>query len=308
MTRAPTLAVLVALLLAGCISGAVDDPLPSALPAGEPIDPAFGLSMTGCREAGGVSLYNMNDGDPGPVKPFRLADVQDDVGDPRIGSYGAPIPPGGATWGIWHISVVCDSYSYKGEERGALEWGWVGVKIHPPEWDDSGIERQFFIADLSFPDDDVLTALRDEHVHASATWASKVEWLAPGFLHTLLDDEEHGVFETHAKMKPYRAYEPEPIRFWMLVAAEGDHGHAMADGAGGGEGGYRAISFDLATTGGEEHMVADVTGVLSHTRTDAHGAVPGAAGNLAAVLYTGFDRTIAIGPSPERTFSETWTH
>lgn len=304
--RALTLAVAASLALVGCIGANVEPPATDlAVPAAS-ATPAFGVTMGGCREGGGVSLYNMEDGAPGPVDPFTRADVQDDVGHPMIASYGEPIPPGGATTGIWHISGVCDSYAYNGEERGALEWGWVGVRIYPPPWDTSGIERQFFIADLSFMDEEIVQALRDAtDIHASVTWGSKVEWLAPNVLHTVLDDEEHGVFETHAKMKAYRAYEPEPIRFWML-AAEGGHEHGADGGAA--EATWRAVSFDLATTGGEEHLVADVTGVLSHTRTDAHGAVPGAAGNLAAVLYTGFERTITIGPSPDLVFMETWTH
>ena len=320
LVRVAPFAIAASLLLAGCLSAAVDDPAEAIDAAAAAVDPAFGVGLKGCREGGGVSLYNMQDGDPGPVEPFRMADAQDEVGHPLVGSYGMPIPPGGATWGIWHVSVVCDSYSYRGEERGALEWGWVGVKIHPPAWDDSGIERQFFVADLSFMDEDILGELRSASVHASATWAAKVEWVAPDVLHTVLDDEEHGVFETHAKMKPYRAYEPGPTRFWMLVA-EGGHEHGgegpadpssssqAADRDGAGEKTtYRAVSFDLATSGGEEHLVADVTGLLSHTRTEAHGPVPGAAGNLAAVLYTGFDRTIALGPSPDLVLNETWTH
>lgn len=295
------------LAFAGCLGAAVPPEAQDLLAQDAAADvDLFGVEMKGCREGGGVSLYNMDDGDPGPVEPFRLANVQDDVGNPMVASYGEPIPPGGATWGIWHISLVCDSYSYQGEERGELAWGWVGVKIHPPAWDTSGIERQFFVADLSFPDPDILGELQDHAVHASETWNAKVEWLAPDVLHTVLDDEVHGVFETHSKMKEYRAFEPEPVRFWMLVSADGSHEHgdlstAIAEG-------YRAISFDLATSGGDSHMVADITGVLSHTRTDAHGAVPGAAGNLAAVLYTGFDRTLSMGESPEMVFTKTWTH
>lgn len=311
----PILALTLSLALAGCLSASVAPTAEDALAtASASLAPDFGVAMNGCREGGGVSLYNMKEGTPGPVEPFILADVQDDVGHPLIASYGEPIPPGGATNGIWHASVVCDSYSYQGEERGSLQWGWVGMKIQPPAWDTSGIERQFFIADLSFMDEEIVGSIRDTaSVHASVTWGSRIEWLAPSVMHTVLDDEEHGVFETHARMKAYRAFEPQPTRFWMLAAQGGDHGHeaeAYAEAEVGSEAAvtYRAVSFDLVTSGGEDHMVADVTGILSHTRTDAHGAVPGAAGNLAAVLYTGFERTIVLGPSPDIVFNATWTH
>lgn len=313
----------IAAALAGCLgvdndvgfSGAVaDDEAPFALD----------ISMTGCREGGGVSLYNMADlpvrfpdtppgvpdfngrGNQGPTKDFTLADVQPDVGYPVVASYGAPIPPGGETTGIWHISVNCDSYSYEGEERGPLEWGWVAMKIERPEWDADGPERQYFVADLSFGDADVVADLRAAtNVHASETWNGKIEWLAPMVMHTVLDDEEHGVFETHAKMKDYRAFEAEPIRFWMMVA-EGHESHGEARDPEGTT--YRAISFDLWNKGGERHFVAEGTAFLSHTRTQAHGAVPGAAGNLAGLLYTGFDRHITMGPSPDLEFEETWKH
>lgn len=297
---------------AGCVAP-VGDVAPAAAGADAADVPAFALTLGGCSEGGGVSLYNMKEGDPGPVEPFELADIQDEVGHPSIASYGEPIPPGGDTWGIWHVSLVCDAYTYDGAAAGPLEWGWVGVKILPPPWDDSGIERQFFVADLSFKDEAVLDDLQALDVHASRTFAAKVEWLAPMTLHTVLDDEDHGVFETHAKMKDYRALEPRTTRFWMLVA-EGGHSHAtgLSRGAGGDgpdeAAAYRAVSFDVVDSAGDRHHVVDGTGLLSHTRTDAHGAVPGAAGNLAGVLYTGVDRTVALGPSPDLVFDKTWTH
>lgn len=308
-TRALPLVLASASLIVGCLGAAVPPEADDAL-ATQSADVSlagFGLELKGCIEGGGVSTYPTDDGATGPVEPFKLADTRDDIGgDVTIGSSGV-IPPGSATWGIWHISLECDSYTYQGEERGAIEWGWVGVKIHPPEWDTSGIERQFFVADLSFPDEDILKELQGKAVHASTTWGAKIEWLAPGVMHTVLDDEEHGVFETHSKMKDYRALETQPIRFWMLVATDGSHEHGGGSDASAATT-YKAISFDLVDNGGEKHLVSDTTGFLTHTRTDAHGAVPGAGGTLQAVLYTGFDRTIAFGPSPDLVFEKTWTH
>lgn len=312
MARLPVLAGLVLSVLAGCVSpgpAAVEDLASSSVAEAAP---SFDLAVSGCREGGGVSLYNMEEGDPGPVEPFQLANVQDDVGNPMIASYGTPIPPGGDTWGIWHVSVVCDAYTYDGVESGPLEWGWVGVKILPPPWDDSGIERQFFVADLSFKDEALVSDLRALSVHASNTFGVKVEWLPGDVLHTVLDDEDHGVFETHARMKDYRALDARVTRFWMLVADGAGHSHAdaarSADAGAAEADAWRAVSFDVVDGAGDRHWVVDGTGVLSHTRTDAHGAVPGAAGNLAGVLYSGFDRSVTLGPSPDLVFTKTWTH
>lgn len=298
------------LVASTALSGCVETPLPG-IPSGETghshdmpmLD--FALELSECREGGGVSLYNMEDGDPGPTEPFRMASISDDTGNPTVASYGQPIPPGGATWGIWHITTICESYAVDGvAQDGPLRWGWVGIRVYAPPWDTSGIERQYFVADLSFGDDELVKRSQAGGVHASRLLDAKIDWVAPMTLHTVLDDEDHGVFETHAKMKDHRDLTIEPIRFWMLIPVDGG-GHAHGDAP---AGGYRPISFDLVQSGSGKHLVVDGTGWLSHTRTDAHGAVPGAAGNVGGMLWTGFDRVLTPGPAPNITLAQTWTH
>lgn len=306
--------VLLGTVLPGCLNAAdpvasVTDPLGGAPSTANAFLPDFHLALQGCDEAGGVSLYNMQEGSTGPVEPFQQTNIQDDVGNPIIASYGQPIPPGGATTGIWHISTICKSYTFNGRTGENLRWGWVAVRILPPPWDDSGIKRQYFVADLSFGDPEIVKTLQNEGgVHASRLLEGKIEWVAPMVLHTILDDEDHGVFDTWAKMRDYRPMEPGPVRFWMLIAASGGHMH-HDEGASMGMV-YRPISFDLVNAGDDaRHLVVDGTGWLSHTRTDAHGQVPGAAGNLGGLLWTGFDRTLQAGPSPEGLMlAKTWRH
>lgn len=305
--------VFVLVFFSGCVS---NDAGPTGETAGDETAaaaPPFDLDLRDCREGGGVSLYNMNGNEEGPVPdgPFKRADIKDDTGNPLIASYFVPVMPGQMLTGIWHISVVCDSYAFNGDERGAFKAGWVGVKVLPPPWDDSGIERQFFIADFSFLDPDLVKALQTAGgIHASRMLDGRVDWLAPSLMHQVMDDENHGVFETHAKMKDYRAYESGTTRYWMLVAQAGHHEHSQSTSqpASTMDMTYRPVSFDVVDSAGDRHLVAEGTAWLSHTRTDAHGAVPGAAGNLAAVLHTELQRSITMGPSPEIYLNETWLH
>lgn len=317
MARVGPIVIMGLALLAGCIQAPSTRPQIGTAATHADAAAPFALQMKHCHEGGGVSLYPMQDGQSGPTKDFKVADVQDDVGDPVVGSYGIPIAPGEKTSGIWHVSVVCDSYAADGvSQSGPLDWGWVGMKIQPPAWDTSGIQRQFFVADLSLKDKGLVKDLRDERgIHASLSQDVKVEWVAPQVFHQLLDDQDHGVFESRAAMKDYRPFQPGTTRFWMLIpigmkGMDMDHGE-MEDAPGTQ---YRAVAFDLVDSGSGTQMVAQATGFLTHTRTNEHAIVAGqpngAAGNLAEVLYDGFDRALTLSAaSPDgMVFNETWKH
>ncbi|MGQ0534837.1 MAG: hypothetical protein ACT4PT_02060 [Methanobacteriota archaeon] len=286
----------------------------------------FVLSLEDCREGGGVSMYNVREGDTFPIEPFGARDVSDELGDPKVGSYFRPLTED--VTGIWHISLVCERYSVAGSGKqgagpsadagsrptanGPLKWGWVGIAILAPPWDDSGIERQYLVADLSFSDWDLVERVQAATgTHASRMLDGAVEWLAPGVFHQLMDDEDHGIFQTHSLLREYRDLPARTTRFWMLVSEDDRHLHGGDELGGeiGAEGRFRPVSFDLVDTEGAGHFVSyDGTAVLSHTRTEAHGARPGAAGNLAAVLYDGFARTMVPGPAPDLVLEKTWLH
>lgn len=318
---------LVALFFAGClgdgttsgqdaVEGAVRLQGKSGSKMALDLSEDFKLEMNDCIEGGGVSLYNMEEGSPGPANGFNRTSISDDTGYPKVASYGQPIPEGGATTGIWHTSVICKSYVFNGVPgKGALEWGWVGVRVQPPEWDTSGIKRQYFVADFSVSDGEIVKALQGSmDLHASRNLNTEIRYLDPAetMLYTALDDEDHGIFETYGKMKDYRDMELEPWRFWMLVASGDMHGHAH-------EGAdaepmaakFRPISFDIQNFAESpvKHRVVDGTAMLSHTRTDAHGTGPaGAQGNVGGLTFEGFNRVITLGPQPEITFDDTWRH
>jgi hypothetical protein len=268
------------------------------------------LDFFGCAEGGGVSLYPTQEGSSGPVEPFQVANIQDDVGNPLIGSYGLPLLPGQASMGIWHISFQCERHTIDGVDHGPVQGGWVGMRILPPPWDESGIKRQYFVTDFSFSNWDLTSRFKADGVHASRTLDSAIHWLPASFIHQVFNDEEHGIFETHAKVRPYRDMETGPMRFWLLISLEADgHSHDAT-------GHYRPISFDLANAAPEkakpQHLVVDGTGWLSHTRTHNHDigpvGVPGAAGNVGGLVWTGFDRTVRAGPAPDLVLEKTWIH
>jgi hypothetical protein len=313
-TRAVVLAAfgLMAFGVSGCLDGEPNSSkgLPSGDEAAAGKDySAFEVQMRDCVMAGGVSVYNSSPDSVAPVEPFLAGNIKDDVGDPRFASYMDPVE---SDWlqGIWHINVRCDAYDYEGVQAGTLDWAFVGVKVQPPEWDDSGIEEQWFVADIAFKDTNIVNNLKGlTGVHVSELWAGVLEWEQGTALHTVIDDEENGRFETHAVMEYYKPFEKESMRFWMLVGGDGHgHGHECVDPCA--EPMYRPVAIDLVNdVEGAKHYVAfEDAGWLSHTRTAHHGNVPGAAGNVGAVVFEGHDTTISIGLVPDVMLEETWIH
>lgn len=319
--------------LAGCISSEdVTDLAATTLEEGTQALPVR-VEARDCVESGGVSTYNMDwpaqeqfemlarlfgmdqTFGTGPTKDFEFADNSDEIGSPLINSY--MVPRTGPTYGIWHVAVVCKSYNFDGSEKASFKYGWVAMKVKPPKWDTSGIQRQFLVADLSFTDPAIVQGFvkTTEGLHVSNMLAGQVDWLAPGVVYVKLDDENHGVFETWSKMKAYREPEMGVTRYWMLKAAMAGHGHEAADASSCTAEAeecptkYVPIPIDLYDSGKAKHLVSDGQAFLTHTRTDAHGPVPGTGGNLAAVYYGGFSRTMVLGEAPAGVLlEETWTH
>jgi hypothetical protein len=327
--------VVAALFVAGCLGGAAPSKAtamdPESMPHSHDQDMMgmedhehhgmniallkdFKVEFKDCKEAGGVSLYDMPpEGQTGPVKggPFRLYSISDDTGNPKIGTYGQPLTKGGSN-GIWHIALACTQHSLDGKDLGPYEGGWVAQRIYAPPWDNSGIVRQYFVADLSFNAGPLVNLIKESTgLHASRNLDAKIDFVAPTTLHTILDDEDHGVFETHGKTKMWEPKDSlNKIRFWMLINPAG-HGHGT-------EGSEACecipISFDLENTAGS-YQVFDGTGWLSHSRTDAHSAPgpvpvqePAATGNVGGMAYTGFDRVMTLGPMPGIIVDKTWLH
>jgi hypothetical protein len=275
----------------------------------------FEVEMSNCREGGGVSLYESQKGDTGPTDPLLREDIAELLGDPKIGSYYRPITEGRAT-GIWHISTICESYSVNGDDRGAFEGGWVGVRVEPPPWDDSGIEHQFFLPDISFKDGQIVQDLQDGLLmHTSRMVDGRLDWVGPAAIHQVMDDEDHGVFQSHVTMREYGTMEVERMRMWVYADLTGNFNHGHDHAAEGAESpghvphGFQPVAIDFINTGQADQWVhVDGGGFLSHTRTDHHGETGGAAGNVGGIAWEGFDRTIRVGPSANLVYNNTWLH
>lgn len=312
MRRNPTpllVPLLCAIAFSGCLEAAsVTSP---GIDVEAPQADLFEVQMGSCIEAGSVSMYNIAENRMVP-EPWEAEDIRDDMGNPVFGSYGVPIT--GPATGIWHMSVICDTYDYNGK-KGTLEWGWVGVKIKPPPWDDGRITRQFILADLSFGDEGIQTSLAEgPGFHVSKTLDAKIEWVGEtDVIHTLMMDTSHGKFETFAGLREYRALELPDTRFWFPVSTMADHGH----GAESEEEKWRPVSVDFANTvtpPAEHWVVNQNVRAFAHTKDQPVGPanVPGVEHygyTGAAVLFQRFDRVMTIGPAPQDILLDTtYTH
>jgi hypothetical protein len=296
-----------AAVMAGCtgpsqpLSGKANDADPGAATSWLP---GFDLTLRDCREGGGVTVYGLGEDRSGPTFPFARADTRAELGHPPLTSdFPTPRPVEGPTTGMWHMTLQCASYTWKGEERSNFVLGWIGVLVQPPPWDAAPpAARQFFVGDLSVGDPDVRAALHEgAGLHASQLVEARAEWLAPDLLHTLVDDADHGRFETHARMRMETRTDASLTRLWFYLhtgEAPGPDGKPEPH--------FRPVSLDLEDAGIAVHTVEGL-GRFTHTRTQAH-AWPGAFDNVGGLLWEGFDRAVRAGPSPDIAFNRTWVH
>ena len=297
--------VLGALALAGCINAAPSPgPLHEASIVPPPSDHALRLATSDCNEAGGQSTYNLAGFSDVLPKPWRPADVRDDVGNPVVLS--TEVNTGGGLAGIYHATFLCKTYDLDGQAGSDLMMGFVGVRVEPPPFDPGGADKQYLVSVFTAGNEDVHHALMDMGFELH-TGKGIIEPLG-AFLHQQLDDEMHGVYDTRFVPKDVGPAKGGVTRLWLIVGSEHhDHAAAAAPGNGGGSF-YHPIAIDMANTGGE-HLVAEQgEAAFTHLRTDDHGVVPGAAGNVAAQAWMGFDRVLTMGPMPDVMLEQTWEH
>jgi hypothetical protein len=313
--RFPVSIILCTFVAAGVMSGCLDEaPLDANALSGEApaVSDLFRVEMGHCVEGGSVSMYNIAD-NPMVPEPWEAEDIREDMGNPVFGSYGNPIT--GPATGIWHMSVICDSYDYEGTKT-TLMWGWVGVRVKPPPWDDGTVKRQFILADLSFGDDDIQATLADgPGFHVSKTLGATIEWLyGSDVIHTVMQDTSHGKFETFAGLKEYRALDLPDTRFWFPVNTMAGHDHESDASE---TEMWKPVSLDFThavATDAEHWVVNENARAFAHTKDQPVGPakVPGIEHygyTGAAVLFETFDRTMTLGPAPEGILLETtYTH
>ncbi len=283
-------------VLAGCASSPsspADDPAPvQATPA---LETPWNLELTGCTAVSGVSVYPRAAymaSAASPPEPFVPADIRSEVGDARVASANGAgwFTTGNEVAGHWHTAIRCNE----------LSWGFVGIRIEPPPFDDVPVENNILLAVWSWPADIV-----DEMHHIGhATKARDVLVVIDSIrMEMVLDDEDHGVYQGYSpRGDPLPMRDALTTRFWMLMPASGEHNHHDQAGP------YAPIAFDMATTAFQPEVLAESLGFFAHTGTDHHAPLPGLGGNDAAVAWSGFDAAITAGPRPAVLLNETWVH
>lgn len=307
--------ILILLLLAGCATPAPpDEPAPWTAEgtADAPAAP-LGLAGTACWEGGGHSVHPIIF-NPLP-DPWTPADVLDDVG-PQL-TYSEvpdpmrPVPQEGSTMGNWHVAMWCEGWTLDGEERPDVLFGYVGMKVEAPPFDDALVPatHHYLVTVIATNDDEVLARLTAAGFAAMKATAEKVE--APdGTLRVQMWTGSNGDYDSLFKPKEMGAMKASRIRIWYQSTPDGHgvHGHEP-----GGErqdrasGEFRPIALDLVSTGGT-HVAAEGQGYFSHSGTEHHAPLPGAYGHTAAFGHAGFDRAIEWGPRPDVTLDEAYLH
>jgi hypothetical protein len=296
------LAIAASILLAGCASDGRDDDAHK-----HPGDPAdghdathgalgnFTLASTDCLEGGGHSVHpELPDYLPEPWDP---ADVMEDTGKPPVYTE-APfhpqyvVPQDGNSMGNWHVAVTCGSDAFNGRDLAEHVFGYVGMRVEPPPFDEGPpADRHYLVTVISSNDGAVREALHHAGFHATdATgWAVVRD---DGVFHSILDTDGHGVYESYFMPMPGGDM-PGRFRLWFQMEN--------------GNGTFSPVALDVENTGGER-LRADPYGTFTHLETEDHAPLPGAGGESPQVAYTGFSRTMTLGPRPSVYLEEAYVH
>lgn len=307
-------------VLAGCIgtpaqpSEGPRDLAPAA--AGLAMAPVPRMELADCIEGGGHSNYNLGDIQPMMPEPWQLTDVTDDIGPVTITNTIPPTPATGPQSGIYHAAFRCQSFLLDGEEQGPLSGGFVGIRVEPPPFDTGPAALKHYLVVTFATDNDAVNAALGTAGLDLGTSAVTLDTVGP-FFHSVLDEADHGVYESHFQPVEAGAKEDGIVRIWLQHgaehhAAEGDL-EAMAHDAPG----IHPRALDLVDTGGEHFTAQDATAVFSHTRTNDHDQdfgigvvvpVPGVWGQTAGLGYRGFSRVLVPGPQPAVALETAWDH
>lgn len=308
--RAAALA-LCALLLAGCAADAPDADVQGTPGShdhggtGSEAAAPFTFAGTDCIEGGGHSVHpELPDYLPDPWDP---ADVMDDTGKPPLTTefWSHPdqaLPQEGNTMGNWHVTMQCASSSLDGRELTAHVFGYVGMRIEAPPFDTGApVDRHYLITVVASNDADFRERLHHAGFHATdAVGHVGTDWgpvgplyAAEPYFHNILDTADHGVYESYFRPEPAGEM-PASYRLWFQKE--------NADGT------FSPVSLDVHNDGGSRLRAQGFYGTFTHLETQDHAPLPGAGGESPAVAYTGFGRTITLGPAPDVKLEEAYIH
>lgn len=309
------LVALILLISAGCVTpAAVPDPdgaSPDAA-ADAALAGPLGLAGAACFEGGGHSVHPVSL-NPLP-EPWMPADILSDVGPQLLYSEVPdpenPVPTEGKTMGNWHSTMWCEGWTLDGEAREDVFFGYVGMRVEPPAFDDASAPatHHYLVTVIATTDDVVLARLQAAGFAAMKATAQR-EDMPDGTMRLQMWTEGNGDYDSVFKPKEIGANDATRTRLWFQSTPTG--GHA---GHGGGEeradrasGEFRPIALDLVTNGGT-HLIAEGQGYFSHSGTAHHAPLPGAYGHTAALAHADFDRVFEWGPRPDVTLTEAYLH
>lgn len=295
-----TVLVLGCLVLAGCTE-APDDTQATVDDAGHghgAVGEAAGFLFEGsdCIEGGGHSVHpELPDYLPDPWDP---ADVMDDTGKPPLTTefWAHPdqtIPEDGNTMGNWHVTMTCGSSTLDGRALQDHVFGYVGMRIEAPAFDDgTPVDRHYLVTVIATNDPAFRELLHHRGFHATDA-TGHVGMQDTGLFHNVLDTADHGVYEAYFSPEPAGDM-PASYRLWF----QKDNG----------DGTFSPIALDLLNDGGSRLRAAGAYGSFTHLETEDHAPLPGAGGESPAVAYTDFARSITPGPAPDIRLDEAYIH
>ncbi|MHB8605722.1 MAG: hypothetical protein ACYDCK_10755 [Thermoplasmatota archaeon] len=305
MSRLVLVLVAVVVLTAGCIASSKSPASPTALGSasnagtdgmamGAKLMP-LALNGTSCTWGGGHSIHTHQYDSILPL-PWKPADVIEDIGtqpsysDPGEQVYGVMVNSG---WGNWHTNMECSAWTLNGEKK-ELTFGMILTRIVPPSFDTNPVPRNYMVNVIASSDkqfNDILMAAGWMAMPASGY----IDWTTtPDTFHHLLDAGDHGVYESIFHTKDVGPMKDDVIRLWYQ--------HANPDKT------FTPVAIDMKITKKGEHYWGDLQGYFSHTRTHDHDPVPGAYGQIAGLVYTGFDASFGWGPQTNVMLDKAYEH
>ncbi|MBI4393591.1 MAG: hypothetical protein HY556_07325 [Euryarchaeota archaeon] len=306
LAKAGPLGIVAALLLAGCVTPPPESALEtsSLAPLEETIADlgGFRLEATDCVEGGGHSVHpKLKDYLPAP---WEQEDILEDVGKHMIYSEAPydpefPVPTTGHTMGNYHANVACRSWTLNGETKEMM-FGFVSMRVKPPPFDDGKANRHYLTTVIATSDHWLHEFLHKWGFHATTTKGG-IEWQGEVF-HHILDTTDHGIYESVYMTKDVGAKRDGITRLWFQME--------NSDGT------FSPVAIDMIDSGGGKHLIAEPEGYFSHLRTEDHYQdlgfakvpIPGAAGHIAGLTWTGFDRTFTLGPRPDVRLKAAYLH
>ncbi len=276
------LTVILLLLMAGCLQLQPDNPqeplldtAPDMAHAAPPL-----AAWTDCTTSAAIAWYPMEFfREFGPQPPFEIANIRPDIGDAILasGARNSGIDPTSPAAGHWHVTIRCED----------VLAGFVGVRIEPPPWDNSGITAQFLATSLTLPNGPLLQMVAG---HAQPTMLAEGRLTFDGtYLHALHHDSVHGRYETYGLVEHRQNEPPKTIRLWMMVDAYNPTSGQLQ---------YSPAAIDLMyPSTSQTYLSHDTTGQFTHTHTAMHAPLPGLSDLVVLSVTEVKDIQLQLGPT-----------